>query len=267
MNIKGILNFFEEHVEKIFLILASIICVWFLLAWVVISPNQVEYEGRKYIPGKIDNHIYNNSALPLKNKLERSPEPASVYEPEYKNFVTWLNSPLSNINPKIFPPLPGDFEESRITEDRVYDVPQIGEVIDAVAGHIRTVAYTPTEEITPERPYDKARHELNDIDLVTVEAKFDTVKLYENFYETYAGSDIQAEWQDPCMGQPIFAAVDLQRQEFLSNGSWSNWKNIQRAKIDSNKELFKIIEDPKELAGGGIELRLLQYRPTQIART
>ncbi|MHC4271819.1 MAG: hypothetical protein ACYST2_05855, partial [Planctomycetota bacterium] len=32
-------------------------------------------------------------------------------------------------------------------------------------------------------------------------------------------------------------------------------------------ELFKIIEDPKELAGGGIELRLLQYRPTQIART
>ncbi|MHC4292718.1 MAG: hypothetical protein ACYSTX_00355 [Planctomycetota bacterium] len=266
MSIKGILGFFEEHIEKIFLILASIVCVWFLLTWVVISPNHVEFEGRKFLPGTIDNHIYNSSALSLKDKLNRQPEPASAYEPEYDKFVTWLNSPLSNINPKISPPLPGDFKE-RITEDRVYNVPPIGEVVEAVAGHIRTVAYTPTQEITPENPYDKAKHEPNDIDLVTVEAKFDTAKLYESFYENYAGSDIQVEWQDPCNAKPIFAAVDLQRQESLPDGSWSNWKNIPRAKIDSNKELFKIIENAKELPGGGIELRLLQYEPIQITQS
>jgi hypothetical protein len=266
MNIKGILNFFEEHIEKIVLVLVSIFCVWLLLTWVVLSPNRIEYEGRKFMPADIDSYIYDNVAVPLNNKLSRLPEPAPLYEPEYDNYVAWVDSPISNINLNIYPPIPGNYKE-RIIEGREYDVPVIGEVTEAVAEHIRAVAYVPTEEITPVNSYDKARHEPNDIDLVTVEAKFDVAKLYENFYENFAGSDVQREWQDPCLAKPIFAAVDLQRKVFLSDGSWSDWKTVPRAKIDSNKELFKIIEDVTELPSGGIKVRLLQFGSSQMARS
>ncbi|MHC4130605.1 MAG: hypothetical protein ACYSSP_02255 [Planctomycetota bacterium] len=267
MNIKGIISFFEEHVEKMCLVLASIVFVWFLLTWVVISPNNVEYEGKKFVPGSIDNYIYENAAVPLKNKLNRPPEPASAYEPEYDKFVTWLDSPLSNINLNIYQPLPGTISEEDWKKDSKYGIPQIGQVTDAIAEHMRAVAYVPTEEITPENPYDKALHEPDDIDMVTVEAKFDAAKLYENFYENYAGTDVRSEWQDPCLAKPIFAAVDLQRQEALPDGSWSDWKTIPRVQIDSNKELFKIIEKPQDLPSGGMKLRLLRYNNTKTLKS
>ncbi|MHC4264521.1 MAG: hypothetical protein ACYSUK_01145 [Planctomycetota bacterium] len=266
MNIKGILNFFEEHVEKIVLVLVSIVCIWLFFTWVIISPNHVEYKGRKFIPGSIDSYIHENSVLSLKSKLNRPAEPASAYEAEYNKFIAHLNSPLGNINLNIYPQMPGNISEDEWKKDSKYGVPQIGQVTEAVAEHIRAVAYVPTETITPEIPYDKAQREPNDVDLVTVEAKFNVAKLYENFYENFAGSEIHSEWQDPCSARPIFAAVDLQRQELLSNGSWSDWNAIPRIKIESNKDLFKIIDDVKDLPSGGMKLRLLQYSSPQIAR-
>ncbi|MHC4757841.1 MAG: hypothetical protein ACYTE8_04225, partial [Planctomycetota bacterium] len=266
MSIKGILGFFEDHIEKIVFVIISIICVWFFLTWVVISPNQVEYKGRKFMPGDLDEHIYTDAALPLKNRLQRPPEQTPAYEPEYYNFIKWLDSPLSNIKLDVFPPVAGNYDQERIQEDRKFGVPQVGEVTEPIAEHLRAVAYVPIEEVTANNNYDKARNEPNDIDIVTVQAKFDVRKLYENFFENYAGSNIQPEWQDPCSAKPIFAAVDLQRSQLLPDGSWTEWKRVPRAKIDSNKELFNIIEDVKGLTNGGMELRLLQYAQSKTMK-
>jgi hypothetical protein len=267
MNIKGILNFFEDNVEKIVLGIAIILSIWLLLQWVIISPNNIEYQGKTFIPGSIDKFIYENEALSLNNKMNRPPEPASVYEPQYELFVSWFDSPLSNLNPSVFPSVPGDLGEEKIKEDSEYNVPQVGEVTDAIAEHIRAVAYIPKEEVTTDNPYDRASKETKDIDIITVEAKFDTSKLLESFYNNFAGIDVPIEWQDPCAAQPIFVAVDLQRSQLLADSSWGEWERVPRQKVEENKELFTIIENVKDLPSGGLKLRKLRYDSTKIARS
>jgi hypothetical protein len=267
MNIKGLISFFEDNVEKIVLGMAIILSVWLLLQWVIISPNHIEYQGKTFMPGSIDKFIYENEALSLNNKLSRPPEPASVYEPEYDQFVNWFDSPLRNINPSVYPSVPGDLGEEKIKEDSEYNVPQVGEVTDALAEHIRAVAYVPKEDVTPDNPYDKANNEAKDIDIITVEAKFDTSKLNESFYNNFAGIDVPIEWQDPCAAQPIFVAVDLQRSQLLPDSSWSEWARVPRQKIEDNKELFTVIENVKDLPSGGLRLRKLRYDSPQIARS
>ncbi|MHC5074961.1 MAG: hypothetical protein ACYTFM_00825 [Planctomycetota bacterium] len=267
MNIKGILNFFEDNVEKIVLGIAIILSIWLLLQWVIISPNNIEYQGKTFIPGSIDKFIYENEALSLNNKMNRPSEPASVYEPQYELFVSWFDSPLSNLNPSVFPSVPGDLGEEKIKEDSEYNVPQVGEVTDAIAEHIRAVAYIPKEEVTTDNPYDRASKETKDIDIITVEAKFDTSKLLESFYNNFAGIDVPIEWQDPCAAQPIFVAVDLQRSQLLADSSWGEWERVPRQKIEENKELFTIIENVKDLPSGGLKLRKLRYDSTKIARS
>jgi len=267
MNFKSILKFFEEHIEKMVFVLAVIIFLWLCFKWVIISPNHIKYDSRRFTPGAIDTFIYENFALALSNQLQRPPEPAPSYEPEYENFVTWLDEPLQNVKTDFWQPPPWPLDESVITAGRKFAVPQIGEVTDIAAEHIRTVAYVPKEDVTPQNPYDRARHEASDLDLVTIEAKFDVSKLYQTFYETFAGPTVPGEWQDPCLAQPVFAAVDLQRSQLLPNGRWSAWERVSRPQIDANKELFKPIENVENLPGGGVKLRILQYRPVEIARS
>ena len=79
------------------------------------------------------------------------------------------------------------------------------------------MAYIPTENVDSENSYDTVSHEPNDLDLVTVEARFDVRALYDRFYENFSGEYINEEWRDPCLAVPIFAAVDLQRQEVLAS--------------------------------------------------
>ena len=50
-------NFFEEHVEKMVLVLIGLVCMWLLITRVLISPNKVEYGGEKLGPGEIDIRI------------------------------------------------------------------------------------------------------------------------------------------------------------------------------------------------------------------
>jgi hypothetical protein len=147
-----------------------------------------------------------------------------------------------------------------IKDRRKYRIPEIGEVNEVTMGYVRAVAYVPTEEINEQRVYSKAVTEVNDIDFVTVEAKFDVKGLYERFYDSFAGSDVEkTEWRDPCLANPIFAAVQLQRQEALADGSWSDWHNVPRSRVDYRKEMFEIIEDIEELPPGGMKVRLLQF--------
>jgi hypothetical protein len=120
------------------------------------------------------------------------------------------------------------------------------------------VAYVPIDEVTPQNPYDKAGNEPNDIDLVTVEAKFDIAELYDRFRESFV-EDVEEQHADPCLAKPIFAAVQLQRQESNGDGIWSDWEDVPRARIDENKKLFEIIEDAKDLPPGGLKVQMLRF--------
>jgi hypothetical protein len=119
--------------------------------------------------------------------------------------------------------------------------------------------------VTPENLYDKAGNEPNDLDLVSVEARFDVQELYKNFRESFF-EDVDDQWADPCLAKPVFAAVQLQRQQLDDQGRWGDWQDVPRARIDHNKELFKIVEDIKGMPAGGLKVQMLQfdYKQTQI---
>jgi len=249
-------NFFEEHIEKIVLAIVGLVCIWFLIARVVFSPNCVKYDKKKFGPGDIDNHI-SKQAEPLKAEVDREPEPRDTYEPNAGKFIAKMNSAISDIDISLYPPQPDNLWEVEIQP--VYALPWIGEVNEVSVEHIRAVAYVPTEEINRENVYSKSGSEPNDIDLVTVEARFDVAGLYKRFNEGFAGEYVQEEWRDPCLAKPVFAAVQLQRQELGADGNWSEWQIVPRIRIDVRRRMLEVIEDVEELPPGGIEVRLIQF--------
>jgi len=255
-----IITFLEEHVEKIILVIVGHVCVWLLITRVLFSPNMVSYDNGKFSPGAIDDYVYEQAEL-LRQKLNDPPEPLPPYEARFGEFLALVDSAISDIDVNLWPPRP--YVSSMVatpTERAIeYVLPRIPEVNDVAVEHIRTVAYLPTQEITGQVLYDKAGNEPNDLDFVTVEAKFDTAELYNRFYESFAGYDVKEQYRDPCLARPIFAAVHLQRQELNGDGSWSDWQDAPRTRIDHNRRLFEIIEDAKDLPPGGLKVRLLRF--------
>jgi len=249
-------NFFEEHIEKIVLVGVVLVCIWFLITRVLISPNYIKYDNKKIGSGEIDNYISKQAEV-LEEKLNRKPEPKQPYKPRVDDFIALLDSTIRDIDTNLS--LPQPIITKDVSDNRVYRLPSIGEVNDTSVEHIRAVAYVPTEVVNEENIYSQDGSEPNDVDFVTVEAKFDVAGLYDRFYESFAGENVREEWRDPCLAKPIFAAVQLQRQELLATGSWSDWQVVPRAKIDHRKKTFEVIEDLEDLPAGGIKVRLLQF--------
>ncbi|MCK4751798.1 MAG: hypothetical protein KAS75_00015 [Planctomycetes bacterium] len=255
-------NFFEEYIDKVILAIIGIVCVWLLVTRVIVSPNVVSYDGKKFSSGDIDNHISEQIEF-LGDKLDRKPEPKDPYKPDIARFTALFDSALSEIDDSVYLPQPS-ISSSSISDKRVYDIPLVGGVDEVSIEHIRTVAYVPTEEISEENFYAAINSEPNDIDFVTVEAKFDIVELYERFYSSFAGDEVKRQWRDPCLAKPIFAAVQLQRQELLADDNWSDWQVVPRAAIDFRKQMFEIVEDIDELPAGGLKVRLLRFDDIQV---
>ena len=131
--------------------------------------------------------------------------------------------------------------------------------------HIRAVAYVPGVEINQENVYNQAISEPNDIDLVTVEFQFDIAALYKSFNDSFAGPKVKDQWRDKTLAEPVFAAVQLQRQQQLPDGSWRRiGKDVPRSKIDVYRQLLNIIEDVEKLSTGGMQVRLLQYKERNV---
>lgn len=255
-------NFFEEHAEKVVLAIVGLVCFWLFITRVLFSPNYIKYGSDEFGPDAIDNYISKQAAV-LENKLNRKLEPKQPYEPRVGDFIALFDSAMSDIDIRLS--LPQPIISSRdISDNRVYRIPLIGEVNEVSVEHIGTVAYVPNGEVGEENVYGPDNSEPNDIDFVTVEAKFDVSGLYKRFNESFAGEYVQQEWRDPCLANPIFAAVQLQRQKLLSDGSWSDWQTVPRSKINPRKRMFEVIEDVNDLPAGGMKVRLLQFDDTEV---
>jgi len=252
-------NFFEEHIEKIVLAVVGLVCIWLFLTRVLFSPNVVIYDNKKFSPAKIDYYILTSKqAADLEEKLSSKPTP-KLYEPKIGEISGLFESAVSKVDVSVPWPLP-IHSSMDFRDRRKYVIPEIGEVNEATMGYIGAVAYVPTVEINEEVVYDKAVREVNDIDFVTVEAKFDVKGLYERWYDNFAGSDVQeAQWRDPGLAKLVFAAVQLQRQEALADGSWGDWEIVPRTRIDHRRKMFEVIEDVEDLPAGGMKVRLLQF--------
>ncbi len=267
---------FEEHVEKMVLGIVGLVCLWLLVTRVLFSPNVVEYDNKKFSPAAIDPYI-NNQAAELKTQLSQKPEPKEPYKSRLNNlispddpvrkgiwgnlqkgFVGLFDSTIKGIDTNVYLPLPVH-STAEMGAKRKYTLPVIGKVSSVTVEHVRAVAYVPTEEINEQNAYETAEHEPNDVDLVTVEAKFDAAGLYDKFHRKFVSEVENEEWIDPCLAEPVFAAVQLQRQEMLNDGSWSFWQDLPRSKVEHYRDMFEIIEEVDELPLGGIKVRLLQF--------
>lgn len=264
-------NFFEEHIEKIILAVVGLVCLLIVIFRVLISPNYVEYDGKKFSPSDIDVYISKQAEL-LTDAMNSKPQPKQPYEPNFSRFAAVVGSPLSGVDISVYPPQPIYLKQ---VNDAVYSVPEVGEIGEALVEHIRAVAYVPAGEIDQEHAYERLNSEPNDIDFVTVEAKLDVARLVKNFYDNFAGEAVKERWRDPSLANPIFAAVQLQRQELLDEpeqdktgtlgqSSWSDWQIVPRTKIDRRRKMFDVIEDVNKLPPGGMEIRLFQFDDAEV---
>jgi len=256
-------NFFEEHIEKIVWTVVGLVCIGLLTARVIISPNSVKYDNRQLSAGKIDVYISEQAKL-LESKLDRKPELKEAYKQRLGDFAALLNCAINGVDTNISLPQPNEIIQT--ASKKVYRLPVVGEINGISAEHIRAVAYVPTGIVDEDTGYDMVEREPNDLDFVTVEAKFDFARLYENFYKNFAGEGVQENWRDSSLAQPVVAAVELQRQEQLADGIWSDWQTVPRTKIESRRTTFVIPEDADKLPTGGLKIRMLQFNDKRIIK-
>ena len=255
-------NIFEQHIEKAVLAAIGLLCIWVLITRVFVSPNKVAYDHRKLGPSQIDPYI-SKQADGLEKQLSGKTGPDDPYDPRLDEFIAKIDLSIPNINVSLGWPLP-PCRSKNFRHNGKYRLPRLVEVGEAVAEHIRAVAYVPTIEIDKENIYDEDNSEPNDVDFVTVESTIAIDQLVKNFYECFAGEEVPEEWRDPCLAKPVFAAVQLQRRELLANGGWSDWQTVPRSKIDHRKKMFQIVEDVKQLPAGGVQVRLLNFDNKQV---
>ena len=278
-------HFVENHVEKLVLVIVGLACAVLFLKWVILSPAVVEVNGKKYSAGRIDKAILEQAkelernlggsgsdgqkAPPYKSVLSgpidaNSPVIAGLIDrPLPQGFMGLFRSPLGSVTSGA----PVGLSSRAVAGSlRKYKLPpRIGEVTDVAAGYLRAAAWVPLERLTPERGYDKVDVEPNDVDLVTVEAKFDTVQLYRQFRAYFAGEEVaRTDWRDPCLAEPVFAAVQLQRRELLSGDAWSEWKAVPRSEAETYGNLFTVAERVEDLPPGGLEIRMMQFKPQNV---
>ena len=262
--INKIINFLLEQVDKIILAIVGLVCIWILVGYVVLNPNLVEYNSKEVRPADIDNLI-GNRASGLEDKLKDDPEEKDPYRPKLNKFKSLLKSSISSIDDSAYFPLPKINNQVEIVE-RIYRIPKIEQVTETSAELFRTVAYIPTKNVGLENTYAQSETEANDIDFVTVQGKFNVNQLYESFHESFAGDQIQQDWRDPCLAKPVFAAVQLQRQQLGNDGTWGDWEIVPRSKIDDYRIRLDIPEDVSRLPLG-IKALLVRLNNIQTRNT
>ncbi len=275
-------RFCENHVEKIVLVLVVPVCGYLFFTGVIFRPNAVSYDGKMLNPGQIDAYI-NEKADELRDALDGVERRA-----EEKGYDSLLRGPIKPDDPvvtEVFASRPAPESFLSLFEDplsflnmsdagvrqvvktaaRRYALPPVGEVSHVAVSHVRAVAYVPVTEVSASDDYAQSNSEPNDLDLVTVEAKFNVARLYDMFHDHFDGTEVEKlAWRDPCLAVPKFASVQLQRQRRLDDGTWSDWAPVPRSRVEPFGELFTPIEKVEDLPPGGVKVRLMQFNSKPI---
>jgi len=284
--IKKFGRFIENHVEKIILVIVAGVCAVLFFRNVIFSPNAVTVDKKTFSPASVDRYI-KTQADELQRRLNSSTATAAagrayksvrtgridpndpiiadiITHPLPQGFEGLFNSPLAFLQDK---PVAARSGSAVAAGGRKYKLPpRIGEVTDAGITFLRAAAWVPLERLTPEKGYDKVQTEANDVDLVTVEGKFDTKELFRQFHAYFAGEEVQrADWRDPCLADPIFAAVQLQRRQLREDGTWGDWQEVPRSRVEPYGQLFKVVERVEDLPPGGMEVRMMNFKRRDVA--
>ena len=249
-------NIVERYIHFLVIGVAGVLSVLLLFAGVIKSPNAVEVGRDKLGPGEIDREIHKQAKM-IEQKLNSEPEPVGRYVEKFEDFKDIYAMSIEDFEDFRFP-IPGAVGSSGFMK-RSYDLPAIAELKDVEISHMRAVAHLPLYPVGLDNTYDQLATNVDDVDIVTVEAQFDLSELKENFEKTFNSANLRKDWRDEELAKIIFAKVELQRQRLLDDGSWGEWEIVPRTKVDQYSELMDYAEKFSELEKG-IDVLRLQFQ-------
>jgi hypothetical protein len=244
----------EKHVDKIVLGAVGLIGLYVLYTFVLTSPWTGEYNGNKYNPADLDNAVREQARL-VEDRLAKRPTAENSYQPRLGYFKSLLASPIKGIEDKAYFPLPYPGAAEKVTP--IYEIPKVCNVDGVKAGLVESVAYVPAEPLEGDDSYAASETKLADLDVVTVEATIDAAQLSRRFEQSFGKA------QNPAWAKPVFASVELERQESLDNGNWSEWQTVPRSKIGEFKSRFNIPQKVSKL-DKSIDILMLQFDRPEI---
>jgi hypothetical protein len=279
-------HFFEAHVEKMVLALAALISLYLLITQVILGPDRVQYDKQLCSPSQVD-HLNARkartvadafSAAPAVKESYRSPLTApldpndpirkGIRGPLAHGFEGLYQSPLSTltgVQVAVLPSTaPSGTNKAPVAKDRTYRLPQVVEIEGVKVDHIRAAAYVPVKPVTEGNAYQDSGCEINDLDLVTVEGKFDMAALKERFHESFAGDEVPATWRDATLAEPVVVAVELQRQHRLADGQWSQWEVVPRGRVEARRDLYQMAQADQTASASGVGIRRIQFTNPEV---
>ena len=140
-------------------------------------------------------------------------------------------------------------------------IPMVGDINSVKARLMTAVAYMPKKPLKEDDPYASAEVPLADLDFVTVEATIDTAELSKRFVKSFKAASSRS-LKKQAWTRPVFAAVQLERQQVLANGKWSDWQIVPRTNIDDYRSRFNVAQKVDKL-DKSIDILMLQFGKPQ----
>lgn len=99
-------NVLEKYIDKIILGIVGLVGLYLLYAYVLTSPNTIEFNREKYGPGDLDKAIREQARL-IEEKLgQKEVTDEKVYQPKLADFKSIVASPIKNIDDGTYAQLP-----------------------------------------------------------------------------------------------------------------------------------------------------------------
>ena len=233
---KGSINIFELHIEKAVLGLAGAFMIYMVVAYLLGSPNVVEYRNQEVGPDQLDAEIL-ASAEGLDQQIARAMD---GYEPEsVENTSDELKqrfaAGLLDDQPDTEPAVPATLrrsvpwgpqlsaEEAKPDTSRgavVLVTPQAPTRPVVQTGRCRAVLepYVLSAEEDSRATAAAEEPDVSEISWVTVAAYWDL--------DAQRARQIEAGYS-PGTARPYFAGTAVERQELLPTGEWSQWEAVK----------------------------------------
>ena len=219
-------NFLEQNIDKIVLALVGVICLVILVLMVVRSPNTMTVDKKPYGPAEIDQTV-SYKATALIDKLNGPVQPRA-YTGKFNEFKS-AYAVAVNVPQDIRFPVPAPVAGGVLPPVGPYREPKIGQLGKPVlVGVVSGVADIPVG------PTMDSGAEPGDVDLVTVQCTFNPSIIFTEMQASFAN---EADLQNP-----VFAAVELQRQEMNEDGTWPDdaWLTVKRIKVDHYGDILDV---------------------------
>jgi len=270
MRNKNILLLLENHVDKIVLAVYVLISLSLLWVYVIGSPygEKVKFRGgreRKLAPSEIDRYVKQEAETAASELDKPAPPPPPQNKAYLAEYDQLLQSSISGISSSVRIPSPGAGDVV-IQEDRTYALPEIPSLTEVAVGSLRGAAKIPTEEIGPDRSYasSSSASEIDDVDLVTVSARFNIQALYNNFQQSFKGPRLKTTWKDDRLAAPVFARLEVQRRSRDDHDNWGQWDVVPRTVIDPHRKLLEELPLVLDESSFGVDIWMLQYENQDV---